>query len=85
MGQAADFFVSYTSTDRTWAEWVAWQLEQVGCQVIIQAWDIEPGDNLVARMREALEHADRTLALGLGRLLDLPVVGARLRAAVAVW
>jgi hypothetical protein len=27
-GQQRDFFVSNTSTDRAWAEWVAWQLEQ---------------------------------------------------------
>jgi tetratricopeptide (TPR) repeat protein len=63
MSQAADFFVSYTGADRAWAEWVAWQLEQAGYQVIIQAWDFEPGDNFVVRMRNALEQADRTLAL----------------------
>ena len=63
MAQAADFFVSYTSADRAWAEWVAWQLEQAGYSVIVQAWDFEPGDNFVARMRDALEQADRTLAL----------------------
>jgi hypothetical protein len=39
MGQAADFFVSYTSSDRTWAEWIAWQLEAEGYQVVVQAWD----------------------------------------------
>lgn len=39
MGQAADFFVSYTSTDRTWAEWIAWQLEAEDYQVVVQAWD----------------------------------------------
>jgi hypothetical protein len=22
-----DFFISYTSNDRAWAEWIAWQLE----------------------------------------------------------
>jgi hypothetical protein len=27
MGQAADFFVSYTSADRAWGDWTAWQLE----------------------------------------------------------
>jgi hypothetical protein len=43
MGQAADFFVSYTSADRAWAEWIAWQLEQAGYRVIVQAWDFEPG------------------------------------------
>jgi Domain of unknown function (DUF4268) len=26
MGQAADFFVSCTTADRAWAEWIAWQL-----------------------------------------------------------
>jgi hypothetical protein len=25
-----DFFVSYTKTDRTWAEWIAWQREAAG-------------------------------------------------------
>jgi TIR domain-containing protein len=63
MAEVVDFFVSYTGADRAWAEWVAWQLEQAGYQVIVQAWDFEPGDNFVARMRDALEHADRTLAL----------------------
>jgi hypothetical protein len=27
MAQAVDFFVSYTSADRAWAEWIAWQLQ----------------------------------------------------------
>jgi hypothetical protein len=63
MRQAADFFVSYTGADRAWAEWIAWQLEQAGYQVIIQAWDFEPGDNFVVRMRDALDQADRTLTL----------------------
>jgi hypothetical protein len=53
MVQAADFFVSYTSADRTWAEWIAWQLEQAGYRVIVQAWDFEPGDNFVIRMHRS--------------------------------
>ena len=36
MSQAADFFVSYTSADRAWAEWIAWQLEAEGYQVDAQ-------------------------------------------------
>lgn len=62
-GERRDFFVSYTAADRAWAEWVAWQLEQVGYSVVLQAWDFEPGDNLVVRMRDALERTDRTIAL----------------------
>jgi len=72
MAQAVDFFVSYTSNDRAWAEWVAWQLEQAGYRVIIQAWDFEPGDNFVDRMRDALEQADRTLALVSAAYLASP-------------
>jgi hypothetical protein len=63
MVQAADLFVSYAGANRAWAEWVAWQLEQAGYQVIIKAWDFEPGDNFVDRMRDALDRADQTLAL----------------------
>ena len=49
MGQAADFFVSYTSADRAWAEWIAWQLEADGYHVVVQAWDFRPGSDFVLR------------------------------------
>jgi tetratricopeptide (TPR) repeat protein len=62
-GQQRDFFVSYTGADRAWAEWVAWQLEEAGWTTVLQAWDFTPGDNFIARMRDALEQADRTIAL----------------------
>jgi len=84
MAEAADFFVSYTGADRAWAEWVAWQLEEAGYSVIIQAWYFEPGDNFVARIRDALEHPDRALALSRPPSWP-PHSGARLRAAVTVW
>ena len=47
-----DFFVSYTQADRAWAEWIAWQLEDSGRRVLIQAWDMAPGSNWVDRMQE---------------------------------
>jgi len=72
MSRPADFFVSYTSADRAWAEWIAWQLEAEGYQVVVQAWDFEPGDNFIARMGEALEHADRTLAVVSAAYLASP-------------
>jgi hypothetical protein len=71
-GPGGGFFVSYTSADRAWAEWIAWRLEQAGYQVIVQAWDFEPGDNFVVRMRDALEQADRTLALVSAAYLASP-------------
>jgi hypothetical protein len=42
-----DFFISYNSADRNWAEWIAWQLEEAAYSVVIQAWDFRPGGNFV--------------------------------------
>jgi TIR domain len=40
-----DFFVSYTQADRGWAVWIAWLLEEAGYRVLVQAWDMVPGNN----------------------------------------
>ncbi len=59
-----DFFISYNKADRTWAEWIAWQLEEVGkYQVTIQAWDFGPGSNFVLEMNRALIECDRIVAV----------------------
>jgi CHASE2 domain-containing sensor protein len=56
-----DFFVSYTSADRSWAEWIAWRLEEAGYGTIIQAWDFRPGENFVVEMQRAASEAKRTI------------------------
>ena len=56
-----DFFISYTGSDRQWAEWIAFQLEQAGYTLFIQAWDFRPGSNFVAEMDKAAKSAERTL------------------------
>ena len=58
-----DFFVSYTDVDRPWAEWIAWALESVGWNVVIQAWDFGPGSHFVAEMHRASQDAERTIAV----------------------
>ncbi|MCK9904835.1 toll/interleukin-1 receptor domain-containing protein [Frankia sp. Cpl3] len=58
-----DFFVSYTQTDRPWAEWIAWTLEEAGYRVLIQAWDLVPGSNWVTGMDEGVTRAARTIAV----------------------
>ncbi len=62
---AADpaFFVSYNSVDRTWAEWIAWQLEEAGYSTVLQAWDFTPGSNFVVEMDRASKLAQRTIAV----------------------
>lgn len=56
-----DFFISYNQADKGWAEWIAWQLEAAGFQVVIQAWDFRQGGNFVLDMQRALETARRTI------------------------
>ncbi len=57
------FFVSYTSADQQWAQWIAWQLEAAGYSVVIQAWDFRPGENFVIEMQRAASEAERTIAI----------------------
>jgi hypothetical protein len=56
-----DFFVSYTARDRQWAEWIAWELEEAGQTVQIQAWDFV--GNWVLLMDEAMRETARTIAV----------------------
>ncbi len=58
-----DFFISYTRPDRTWAEWIAWQLEEAGYTTIIQAWDFRPGSNFGLEMYQAAQETARTIAV----------------------
>jgi tetratricopeptide (TPR) repeat protein len=58
-----DFFVSYAEADRGWAEWIAWQLEDVGFRVLLQAWDFVPGSNWISTMHAGVQHAIRTVVV----------------------
>lgn len=59
----SDFFVSYTSVDEGWAEWIAHTLEEAGYTVVIQAWDFRPGSNFVLEMQTALTSCERLIAV----------------------
>lgn len=61
--QVKDFFISYNKADRTWAEWIAWQLEEAGYSTVLQAWDFRPGSNFIFDMQQATTHAARTIAV----------------------
>jgi hypothetical protein len=58
-----DFFISYTKADLNWAEWIAWQLEDSGYQVLFQAWDFVPGSHWTVRMGQGIREAEHTLAI----------------------
>ena len=58
-----DFFISYASADREWAEWIAWQLQEDGYEVVIQAWDFRPGSNFIQQMNAALAESKTTIGV----------------------
>jgi hypothetical protein len=58
-----DFFVSHAGHDRAWAEWVAWQLTEAGYAIELDVWDWAAGENFMTAMSEALDRADRVVAL----------------------
>jgi serine/threonine protein kinase/V8-like Glu-specific endopeptidase len=58
-----NFFISYSSVDQQWAEWVAWQLETAGYTTTLQTWDFHAGNNLILAIDKALRQAERVLAL----------------------
>jgi hypothetical protein len=58
-----DFFISYTAVNRSWAEWIAVQLEAAGYSTLLQAWDFRPGSDFVHQMQEATSTAGRTIAV----------------------
>ena len=56
-------FISHAGADRAWAEWVAWQLREAGHSVELDVWDWAAGQNFIIKISEALDRADRVVAL----------------------
>ncbi len=61
--ESVDFFISYTSADRPWAEWIAWTLEEAGYSVRVQAWDFGAGSNFALAMHGASLASRHTVAV----------------------
>jgi tetratricopeptide (TPR) repeat protein len=62
-GPGRDFFISYTAINRSWAEWIAVQLEAAGYTTVLQAWDFRPGSDFLHQMQQATTTAGRTIAV----------------------
>jgi WD40 repeat protein len=83
MDRRWDFFVSYTLSDRAWAEWIAWVLEEDDHRVLIQAWDFVPGSNWLVGMQAGTRDAARTVAVLSDAYLNSVFGSAEWQAAVA--
>lgn len=78
-----DFFLSYTSHDRGWAEWIAWILEEAGYTVVIQAWDFKAGEDFVRLMNKALRETRKVIAVLSQEYFEAKYTNAEWRAAFA--
>lgn len=58
-----NFFISYTGVDREWAKWIDWILRDAGYSTIIDCNDFASGQSFIRRMYEAIENAERTIAV----------------------
>jgi hypothetical protein len=63
LDRRTDFFISYTASDKNWAEWIAWVLEENKFSVKFQAWDFRPGSNFVLEMNRAAADSSHTIAV----------------------
>ena len=66
----ADIFISYTSSDREWADWVGHEIESLGHTPRIHDWEISGGGDIAAWMEERIDAADHVLCIISSAYLD---------------
>jgi hypothetical protein len=57
----ADIFVSYTSSDREWAHWIAQELTALHHEPHVHDWEIGPGEDIASWMEKRHNQADYVL------------------------
>jgi hypothetical protein len=77
-----DFFISYTKADRAWAEWIAWQLEDLGYETVIDVRDFSVGSNFILEMHKGVT-AQRTIAILSPEYMDAAYTPPEWAAAIA--
>jgi tetratricopeptide (TPR) repeat protein len=79
----ADIFVSYTSSDRDWAFWIAQELETQGHVPHVHDWEIKGGDDIYAWMEQHHDAADHVLCVVSDDYLKAPY--STLERHAALW
>lgn len=68
----ADIFVSYTSADSQWAQWIATDLRSLGHVPHVHEWEIGPGEDILGWMQHHLGTADHVLCVVSEAYLKAP-------------
>ena len=79
----ANFFVSYTSSDRDWAHWIAAELLAQGHVPHVHEWEIEAGGNVLGWMEQHHDAADHVLCVVSAEYLKAPY--STLERQAAIW
>ena len=79
----ADFFISYTSSDREWAHWIAKELQALDHIAHVHEWEIERGGDIYGWMEKRLEAADHVLCVVSDEYLKAPY--STLERNAALW
>ena len=79
----SDIFVSYTSSDREWAHWIAFELESLGHVAHVHEWEIEGSGSIYAWMEKRHDAADRVLCVVSDEYLKAPY--STLERHAALW
>lgn len=58
-----DLFLSHASEDKVWCEMFAERLRNAGVRVWFDGWELQPGDNLLARINEGLKSSRKMVAV----------------------
>jgi tetratricopeptide (TPR) repeat protein len=82
-GGMADIFVSYTSSDRDWAFWIAMALKKLGHRAHIHEWEINAGDDIYAWTEARQDAADHVLCVVSDDYLKAPY--STLERNAALW
>jgi tetratricopeptide (TPR) repeat protein len=79
----ADFFISYTSSDRYWAHWIGKELTALGHVAHVHEWEIERGGDIYGWMEQRLDAADHVLCVISDEYLKAPY--STLERNAAMW
>ena len=79
----ADFFISYTSSDRYWAHWIGKELTALGHVPHVHEWEIEGGGDIYGWMEKRLDAADHVLCVISDEYLKAPF--STLERNAALW
>ena len=69
-GEMPELFISFTASDKAWADWIAWHLYRAGYSLSYQPWTFAPGSNFVLEMDAAAKRSSHVVVVLSRRYVD---------------